>query len=46
MRVFVPAGEQVHQGCPAVPETDQSGKRLTPEWMRCPVKFVQARGVR
>lgn len=29
MRVFVSAGEQVHQGCPAVSETDKSGKCLT-----------------
>lgn len=33
MRVFVSAGEQVHQGGPAVSETDKSGKRLT--WCGC-----------
>lgn len=33
MRVFVSAGEQVHQGGPAVSETDKSGERLT--WCGC-----------
>lgn len=40
MRVFVPAGEQVHQGGAAVSETDESGKRLgrcgcQAKWVLC-----------
>lgn len=38
MRVFLPPGEQIHQGGAAVSETDQSGKRL--RWCSCQAHWV------
>lgn len=49
MRVFVPAGEQVHEGGAAVSETDESGKRLgrcgcQAKWVLCRCRKVVETG--